>query len=823
MQIYPFGVPFALLYLHCAMAKNPMPSANELLHSLLERLQDDHAKFTHLFLGWVATQQILSDRAAFADAFLLTWLIVHQPEFFLRAFQVSAPKKKIKMLESDADEVLGNVLCLLLEARLIQHWHALEHKARSKPQRGNAVKPNLYQLRDLWGGLVLHLKLALPREPLGESNLYDGKVVTVAGSTPFPIAAPFSEKQSRDMLAALGDRFLREYADNYIRSEELTTVIIGLAESASANRKSILMTHLPHTRTLNRYVDEFALTIARGLLQGCKSILKATDTPLAKLIANSPSIEAARDEMIQEAACELKFVDAEIKFLFEPARTRKESRREEILPPAEKELPRATIPQTEEEKIPRADIPISEEVRIAPAATSESQDTAPRVESVEALAAQVRETIRIAEQQAWEKMLIEIREHQASRLRAKHTTTFIIPTLRRRDGHAEEWRHVLFDDALASAGQRVIVSAPPGGGKTRLQDEWILRNAACEPFHFAINVFELYRSRMASFLWFAANSFRALVSQPVDSIGEFQSQLQIMELQHRIVWHLDGWDEIPNADREAVAAHLAVLSQFTLATFQPCHAIHVFRANQCTIDAVIEIQPFESAQAHDFVDAYIADKTKRAAIKQRAHQVTGLAALPRGLKYLCDACTEQSLVEFFAGYINQDLQRLHETPFKVNSLTEELCHFGWKPPAPTLAAAYKIATTFVSAWQVDSRLPFNKNIGLTPACLAEIRVQTIFTYMNAGSPEKNWQTTMEHMECAVRGRLMQPNEDGESFRFVVPELGYLLIAIAFLERTQSMRWLMDSFKALQTDPANPIFQMMVVLSLWREDRMLRAS
>lgn len=141
---------------------------------------------------------------------------------------------------------------------------------------------------------------------------------------------------------------------------------------------------------------------------------------------------------------------------------------------------------------------------------------------------------------------------------------------------------------------------------------------------------------------------------------------------------------------------------------------------------------------------------------------------------------------------------------------------------PALAAVYKIVLALVHAPRSAWHYPRDPKLGLTPQDLLEIKLDEIFPYIDPGMGTKSYEHAKETIELAVRDRFSLANEDG-TYRFVVPEVGYLLTALAVLAPQHPRRWLHYARGWLKENSSDPIRQMALIRGAWHQEQMLLRS
>jgi hypothetical protein len=506
---------------------------------------------------------------------------------------------------------------------------------------------------------------------------------------------------------------------------------------------------LVQERTLNRYVDKFAKNLAAPLRDGCSRLRENPGEHFLDLFDSCSSLDSAIAQIISKATTALVI-----------------------------EQPKVSSSSSE---------------RAIPSAGDDSSGLAA--------------SVRVIRGSNFTEILEEFQRFQQRAITDSHHSIYVNQDLLYRDLPDQTSRQITKNELISSTNQHLLLTAPPGGGKTLLQQEILSLARDSDTFHLRIDLERFSSASFPSFYRYAASQVTNLLSGDRRNVVKLEDHLLAVDFEGKICWHLDGWDELPKADLSSVALAIAPLSQLTLSTSNSWSAIQVFKSNGLLLHGVITIEPFAEAQFLEFIKANLRNPVPRATIERRAVQLSGLACLPRGVEFLCAHPDHETIVDVLLGYINSNLERIGEPSVNPHGFIND-------DPEETAFESAALTSTYLLVKAICGRT------NGTSMDSSHLTVDEVLPYMGAGHRQENRQLAMERFQKAVRGIFLQVNADSDSFSFVVPEIGYLLAALATLSHYPGRHWLDSALKEFQKDPHAPAHQMMLALGAWQQEKLL---
>lgn len=763
-----------------AIASDPV---QDLVRPILDRLETAPVEFVEAFIDLLTAPSRRREERLRQDLLVQAWLLLEQPESFSEA--PNAPFDSEALLRAAGVtpyDRLIQFMCGLIEAQMLRSW-LLPRQEKTPLARASQL---------FWGGLTLHIKLALPHEPCRGNRLLSNGMVVLPHSNSFSCEPPLSESQVYELVTLLGSSFVLDYASAYFRNETLCTLVASQkprnnSKSPSAKENLQLDKLLVQKRSLNRYVNRFSKYLAATFHDGCVHLAnKPSNRVLAPL--SSASLNSALAQIMSEASSAL-LSDAP------DPKTRKRSS-SNIQEPLSSSLLRLFSTHA----------PDLREQHVADTSTNNSPPDA-------ALPPFIREC-------ASADLLESVICVQETAVRDSIHTNFVAPNLEYADLLGAVSRPASIDDFSSSKNQHLFLTAPPGGGKTRLQQELLLRARNSGTFHLWIEIRDFPSSGFRSFHRFAANQLLDLVCGNPELLFRLEDDLISLDRNGRICWHLNGWDELAHSDRLSTATECVRLSQFILSTSNQAHTLGIFKSRGLSLSGVVKIQPFTQNQILEFIRANLTgDIVNGGRIGTRTLQLPGIARLPGGLEYICAHFEDETCVDILLGYLDFALTQIGQPKIDPNELVYDgLKEIGWQ--SDVLTSAYLIAkATLNHSRRISNDAVIKTRYSSSSEHLSQIQIDEISPYMGTTKREENRQLAMERIEKVIRGKLLQVNDDGQTYRFVVPEIGYLLAAIAVLSRVHGRRWLDRALRVFEKDPHNPIHQMTLALGAWHQERL----
>lgn len=719
-----------------------------LFATIIERLEKRPVEFVEALIDLLAAPERKRETHLLEDLLLQVWLLLEFPELFAPSTSLTnTSKKSSRSARLTRYEQLIELMCNVIEKEIIRHL----------PFDQESISLNNKAMQHFWGGLALHIKLALPLEPRRGTALYSNGVVLLPNVKSFPCEPPMSESQIYSFLTQLGHSFVFEYANTYLTNEQLRSVINQFAQSTKkhtpAKNDSVPFQLFVQERSLNRYVDKFAKRLAAHFRDACKRFVENPPDRFRDLLgASSP--DSILSQWIADASDALCINPKPIE--------------SHNLEPIAKQS--------------------STQVR-----ENGSSNGASR--------------IVVSHEFNYRETLEKFMRFQEKTIRDSIPTTFVPQDLIYHDVGRTESRTTEIGELVNSTNQCLIITAPPGGGKTRLVQEILLLPDRPHTYHLYFNVAEFSVPRFRTFYHFAANEILTRVDSDRRDILNLENDLLMLDMNGNIVWYLDDWDCNSQRDLSSVS-RFAGLGKFTFATSNPSLAIELLSSNSVTFPSFVNIQSFTQTQIAEFIKANSANQNPaRTRIERRALQLPGLAQLPGGLQYICSHPEHATVVDIIFGFINPNLHKNHEPLFNLENL-------GDNNPTHAMSESSALGSGFLIVKALS-----NRTRG-TAIDFENIGVDAILPYMGASNQAENRRLAIERIGRAVQGKLLQVNDDRRTFRFVVPEVGFLLAAIATLSQHHNRRWLDVALEQFHANPYDPICEMILALGGWTREQFL---
>ncbi len=718
-----------------------------LLATLIERLENTPVEFVEQLVDLLAAPERKRDEQLLRDLLMQIWLLLECPESFEQsASPISESKISIRSARVTPYERTIQLICRVIETEIVRHLHF----ARDTPFFIGGKTSHLF-----WGGLTLHIKLALPLEPQHGSAIFSNEVVTLSNRESFSCELPLSESKIYQLLAQLRHTFVSEYVASYVCDERLRDVVArisqGTKKGVTSKNGTDPLELLVQERTLNRYVDKFAKRLAAHFRDGCERLIENPTQRIHTLLSSS-SIDSVLDQMIAEATSALLIQYEKFESLrLEP--TANQSHARETTNNSLYALPPISLLRTFD--------------------STDTWDSFKRVQE---------ETIQDS-------------------IHAK----YVVQNLELQNFLITETLGISFDELVGMANSHLFIVAPPGGGKTRLLQELVLRATDSAMYPLYIDLVDFTETRFRTFYQFAADQILIRLGQDRATIFQFENDLSLLDVNGKITWYLDGWDDLPITDLQTVTRSIGFLSHFFLATSNPSSAIELFKANRVALSGTVSIKPFTQRQVEEFMKTNFAEPSTRPRIERRALQLPGLAQLPNGLQYICTHPEHETVIDVLFGYINFILQEFREPIFKPDDLVLD--------GAKQIAFGSEILTSayFIVKAITHSQTGLSKNF-------PHIVPDEIIPYMGASDREKNRQLAIERIDATVRGKFMQPTGN-QTFRYVVPEIAYLLASLGILSQHRSGRRLNFALGQFRSNPHDSFYQMMLALGAWYREKL----
>lgn len=719
-----------------------------LFATVIERLEKDPVEFVEALIDLLAAPERKREPRLRQALLLQVWLLLEFPEQFAHSTFPITASKTFSSPRLTRYEQLIELMCNVIEREILRHL-ALDQER---------ISLNSKMLQQFWGGLALHIKLALPLEPCRGTALYSNGVVTTSNAKSLPCEPPLSESQIYALLTHLGHSFILEYVNAYIHIEQLCRAIAQFAQppknKTPSKNDSVPFQLIVQERTLNRYVDKFARRLAAHFRDACKRFSENPSGCFHDLLCSS-SPESLLSEWVANASDAL------------------------CINPKPFEL---------HDPEPIAQQP-SAQVQEKDSFNSESR------------------TI-VSREFDYRKTLETFTRFQAEWIRDSIETVFVSQDLIWLEVGNKKSQRTEIGELANSTNPHLIVAASPGGGKTRLLQEILLLPHPTHAYQLYVNVAEFSVPRFRTFHHFAANEILTRIDSDRRDILKLENDLLMLDMDGDIVWYLDNWDS--NCQRESSSAsNFAGLGKFILATSNPSLAMEQLSSNGVAPSGFVEIQPFTQTQIAEFMKTNSPNQNPaRTRIERRAWQLPGLARMPDGLQYICAHLEQETVVDVLLGFINSHLEKNKESPFSLVNLDQ-----------PNLAETISESSALGSGFLIVKAL-LNRTRGAM-IDFNSFGADTILPYMGASNQVENRRLASERIGRAVQGKLLQVNDDGRTFQLVVPEIAYLFASLDILSQHRRKHWLNFAVGQFRLNPRDPFYQMMLALGVWGQESSWR--
>ncbi len=720
-----------------------------LFATVIERLETSPVEFVEALIDLFAAPERKRDEQLLRDLLIQTWLLLECPELFpLPTYPINASKKSSRSAPLTRYEQLIELMCNVVEKEII----------RLVPFNQERLSLNGKSMQHFWGGLVLHIKLALPLEPCRGTPLYSNGVVTISNAKSIPCEPPLSESQIYSFLTELGNSFVFEYANAYIHNEQFCSLITQFAQApktiTASKNDSVQFQLVVQERTLNRYVDKFAKRLAAHFRDACKRSTENSPNRFHALLGPS-SPDSILSQWIADASDALCI------------------------------YPKPVESHNRELKVKRSTPQVGENY---------TSDGASRIVA--------------SREFDYREVLEGFTRFQEAAIRDSVHTTFVAQDLIYHDVGSTESRRTEISELVNSTNPHLVIAAPPGGGKTRFLQKILLLTHTSKVYHLYVNATEFSVARFRTFYHFAANEILTRSDSDRRDILNLENDLLMLDMNGNIIWYLDDWDCNCQRDLSSVSSSLAGLGKFILVTSNPFLPIEQLSSNGLGPSGFVKILPFTQSQITEFIKLNSpAPSPGQARAERRALQLPGLAQYPNGLQYICSHPEHETVVDVLLGFINSILKKNKESVFNLDGVV--LNNF-----EKILRESNSVGACFPIVKALCSRAR-GTNDDFT-----SITIDEILPYMGASNQAENRQLAMEKIARAMEGGFLQLNDDGQSYRFVVPEVGFLFSAITSLSKHHNRRWLDVVAREFQSNPHEPIRQTVLAFAAWCQEKLL---
>lgn len=275
-----------------------------------------------------------------------------------------------------------------------------------------------------------------------------------------------------------------------------------------------------------------------------------------------------------------------------------------------------------------------------------------------------------------------------------------------------------------------------------------------------------------SFFAYASRELSVRYHLERERVSWVQEKLFSADFANQIFWHLDGWDRVPEEHKPNVAIRLRDLSQFLLTTSDPVRTRNLLQANKHRLSGIVRLLPFDDRRIEEYINAYVHldDEVSAARLQELAKQLPNLAKLPGGIEHICTNARLVDLVRILFSFFDKTERSWNGQAIDIAALVER-----------NMDAAFEKSKYIQAAYEIVKR----SRVGSDDATMGVAPRFTIEEFAAKLHWLKEWErekTARTYFDLATRARILsRAQDDDESYQLNIPEIGYLLDAIAGAE------------------------------------------
>jgi hypothetical protein len=377
---------------------------------------------------------------------------------------------------------------------------------------------------------------------------------------------------------------------------------------------------------------------------------------------------------------------------------------------------------------------------------------------------------------------------------------------------------VLIDEqgnpSLASAGMVdhfpgfTILAGLTGSGKTRFLIEAASRRSATnqsDEISIFIDLADYTQSGLPDLFEYVSAKLLS-ASQLSIEFAELRRQLWEMERRKRVYWYMDSWERILPLDRQRLFNRLAMLSNVLLATDNAQEYMeNVKRFNAGLPIRSICIQPLDRAKQYELIQEYSkGDQNRQEALTALAQQLPGMSALSAGLHYLSKVRVA-SLAEILLGFLNSHQTGKGHPPVSL-SVTRRghTSIIDWGNPY--------VNSVFEIVAALQQRGP-GKQFDVTRLERLDRIILGSYLSPKTKSLESRMKQADDLFQAGCHGGLLYRTELNK-YEFVVPEVGYLMAAVAVYGASPPGFFREQATVLLAEKPGDVALQILSVFADW---------
>lgn len=353
--------------------------------------------------------------------------------------------------------------------------------------------------------------------------------------------------------------------------------------------------------------------------------------------------------------------------------------------------------------------------------------------------------------------------------------------------------------------RRCLMTAPPLGGKTWMHRVMIhLHHAQRLGPVFYLDLEDFAYSGLAFFAY-ASRELSVRYHLERERLSWVQEKLFREDFANQIFWHLDGWDRVPEEHKPNVAIRLRDLSQFLLSTSDPVRARNLLQANKHRLSGIVRLLPFDDGRIEEYINAYVHldDEVSASRLQELAKQLPNLAKLPGGIEHICTHARLVDVVRILFAFLDKTELSWNGRPINSAALGER-----------DVDAAFEKSKFIQAAYEIVKR----SRVGVDDATIGDAPRFRIQDFAEKLQWLKEWErdkTARTYFDLAARARILaRAQDDDESYQLNIPEVGYLLDAMAGAQ-VNLLAQLNQAYQELSKSPNNSRARIGFAYAAWR--------
>ena len=382
---------------------------------------------------------------------------------------------------------------------------------------------------------------------------------------------------------------------------------------------------------------------------------------------------------------------------------------------------------------------------------------------------------------------------------------FIEPAIEFWDFATYKTHELTLKDYPVLVNGRSLMTAPPLGGKTRM-------HAVMIQLHHVQHLGPVFYLDLEDFAY-SSLSFFAYASRELSvrfhldraRLSWVQDRLFSADFANQILWHLDGWDRVPEEHKPNVAIRLRDLSQFLLSTSDPARTRQLLEANKHRLNGVVRLLPFDDMRIEEYINAYVHldDEVSVSRLQELAKQLPNLAKLPGGLEHICAQARQVEVVRILFEFLNKTESSWGGHAINTAALVER-----------DMDAAFQESKYVQAAYEIVKR----SRVGVDDESIGDAPRFTIQEFAEKLQWLKEWErekTARSYFDLATRARILaRAQDDDHSYQLNILEIGYLLDAMIGAQ-IYPLAQLNQAYQELFKSPNNLRARIVFDYAAWR--------